>query len=197
MNKKIVFALLAILILGAGVGFYVYNLKDTPEVTFLEIKHAIDNKDIDSFNEYVDLDNVLNSIVDQYVNYQMNKNQGQLDIATGFMAMMKPAIVSTVKEQVEKGIKSGDINIPNTIEGVSGDVVGLLALAKGNGANYKGIKSSEVNDSQAVLTLQIQLDNTDVVNDLVVKMRKVDDHWQIYDIQKLGEILDTYLQSQQ
>ncbi|OHX65185.1 DUF2939 domain-containing protein [Flammeovirga pacifica] len=196
MNKKLAIALITIFIIILGGGMYMYSMKDTPEVTFLEIKNAIDNKNVEEFNKYVDTDAVLESIVDQYVAYQLDKNNGEMDISIGLLAMMKPAIISAVKEQVENGILSGDISLPNTVEGVSADVIGLLALANGNGANYKGIKTRDVSDTQASLTLQIQLDNTDVVNDLVIKLRKVENHWQIFDVQKLGKILDTYNASQ-
>ncbi|NLR91890.1 MULTISPECIES: hypothetical protein [Flammeovirga] len=196
-NKNLIIILSVIVGIAAVGGIFYFSMQGGPEMTFVKIKDAIDDKDLDSFKKYVDEDAIINSLVDQYITFAMAQNNGEVDIATGLIAFMKPSIVSIVKEQVENSIVTGNHNIPNTIEGISTEVMGLLAIIKGDGAVFKGLKEKVVDEHQASLTFQLQLEGSDRIDDLIVKLRKTDDGWQVYDVKNVSALLESYMKTLQ
>ncbi|AZQ62287.1 hypothetical protein EI427_08560 [Flammeovirga pectinis] len=193
MNKGLIIISSILITIAAIGGFFYLSKKNDPEMTFIKIKSSIDNKDLAAFNQLVDVDQVLNSVIDQYIDYSTKANNGELDISTGLIAFMRPSIISIIKEQIETSISQGQINIPKTVDGLSTEVLGLLTLAHGDGANFKGIKDQKIEGTQAELTLQVQLDGSDRVDDLIVKFRQKGDIWQIYDVKNLAALVDSYV----
>ncbi|MBD0404425.1 hypothetical protein [Flammeovirga sp. EKP202] len=196
MNKKTVQILLGVLVvLLIGGGAYFYFQSDTPEMTFIKIKRSIDNKDLQTFNECVDVDQVVNSVIDQYIAYMTTKNNGELDIATGLIAFMRPSIIEMVKQEIRNSIEQGKIEIPTEMS-ISAEVLGLMTIANGDGANFKGTKDRKISENQAEITFVLQLDGATETNDVHVKFRKTPTGWQIYDVLNLGPLADTYVKTQ-
>ncbi|KXX68918.1 hypothetical protein [Flammeovirga sp. SJP92] len=197
MSKKTVQILLgALVLLLIGGGAYYYLQNDSPEMTFIKIKRSIDNKDLETFNQCVDVDQVVNSVIDQYIQYMTTKNNGELDIATGLIAFMRPSIIEMVKQEIQNNIEQGKIEIPTEVS-ISSEVLGLMTLANGDGANFKGVKDRKVTENQAEITFIILLDGATETNEVPVKFRKTATGWQIYDILNLGPLADTYAKTQQ
>ncbi|WP_044200952.1 hypothetical protein [Flammeovirga sp. OC4] len=197
MNKKTVQILLGVLVvLLIGGGAYFYFQSDSPEMTFIKIKRSIDNKDLQTFNECVDVDQVVNSVIDQYLEYMTTKNNGELDIATGLIAFMRPSIIEMVKQEIRNSIEQGKIEIPTEMS-ISAEVLGLMAIANGDGANFKGTKDRKISENQAEITFVLQLDGATETNDVLVKFRKTPTGWQIYDVLNLGPLAETYVKTQQ
>ncbi|NME71799.1 hypothetical protein [Flammeovirga aprica] len=197
MNKKtvqILLGTLVVLLIGGGAYFYFQN--EAPEMTFIKLKRSIDNKDLETFNQCVDADQVINSVIDQYIAYMTTKNNGELDIATGLIAFMRPSIIEMVKQEVKNSIEQGKINIPTEMS-ISAEVLGLMTLANGDGANFKGTKDRKVSENQAEITFEVLLDGATETNDVLVKFRKTPNGWQIYDVLNLGPLVDTYVKTQQ
>ena len=110
MNSKIIAAIvIALVLIGGGVGGYVYYTH-TPTYTLSLIKDAIDNHNWEEFSRHVDVENMVSKAFDDFMTVDTSKNDEKnlgSDLAVGVMNMMKPALVAKIVDEAKQAVKVG------------------------------------------------------------------------------------------
>lgn len=114
MKKFLAIVCILVLLCAAG-GWYAYNnWKTGPAYSLMQAGLALKNNDKAAIEKYVDLDGVINNAVDIFVEEGIKQakkdsdNDMMIAMAGGFLAAMKPAIVSAMKEGVLQAIDNAN-----------------------------------------------------------------------------------------
>lgn len=151
MNKRIKMTIgagiAAVALAIAGGGYYYFHVHtDTPDNAIKTIHEAIDGRDIKTFNRLVDVDSVLDSGYDGFVEGVTSSDNAMTPDAReairNFTQMLRAPMIMTLKSAVESYIATGDLKAEE-----NGGVVEILEKTGLNDAHIRDVKNIEVNDA--------------------------------------------------
>lgn len=185
---------LMVLVIGAGIGYWYWTT--TPQYSIGQVKDAIKAHDLQKFENYVDLDVVSTRLVDDFLTEPMQRTAGQSSIGdliiTGLMAVFKPKMVMSVKQQLIDYVQSGAFtNVRDPDQ--SSSKVDLKKMDSRFGFQkhaFKGIRSVKTDGNLS--TLELRFYNATYDQDLIleVKMRKGEDnHWHVIELSNLPDFM--------
>lgn len=169
MRKKWIF-LLGLFII--GVIFLFFYIKSTPQYSLFKVYQSVKKHDYTTFSKFVDVDTLVDSLVDKSLEEskkQREENNSSSEweelgnsFADGLVTLMKPTLVSTIKSSFQKNIESGDFEFNYQSKDI-----------------FKFIKDMKIKkDGNLAVIVINDKDN----NPLNIKMRKIDNYWQIFDM---------------
>lgn len=191
-NQKKAALAIVVLILCA-VGFYFLYWVRTPAYSIHIIEKSIKRHDVVTFEKHVDMDCLYSKAFDDIIIVS-----GKLDadpilenpFAIGFLQMLKPTVVSTMKyETLEyvKGEKGDDAQNSQQTEDV---LRGMKDQTDVDNAVLKKISVERKEGNQAIVVLKLYNRKLKKNFDLKLKMTKLDDgKWQIKEITNLVEFI--------
>lgn len=198
-QKKIGLALLFAVI--CGLAFYFFYWIKTPIYSLGIIRDSVQKHDVTTFEKHVDLDTLYNKGFNDAM-IAMGKIEGN-DImsnpfAAGIIQMMKPAVVTALKEATLDAVK-GDTNTNQTEQSNNNNQqeANTKAFSK-NLESKSGMDDSTFSDASVIseengeAIVAITLHNNKVDQDfkLNVKMAKLDDGtWKVKEITNLVDFL--------
>ena len=111
-KKLLISGLLTALLIAGGLFYWYY--KQTPKYALLQVKEALADHDFALFEQYVDMEAVMTSLIDQVMEINKNtstaKNEweqlGQ-NIGTGLVNLLKPQLSTLYKQQIQKLVETG------------------------------------------------------------------------------------------
>jgi hypothetical protein len=120
MEKKKAIAIV-VLILGV-IGFVLYyRWVNSPRYALMKVKEAVEKHDLKLFREYVDVESLTWSLVDQTVKYAVEKEMSKevedeweklgRDLAVGLANLLKPVFYGLVKVGIENFIAGGKFEV--------------------------------------------------------------------------------------
>lgn len=188
-NKKLVVVGLIILLVAGAIGGYIYWLR-TPQYSLNQIKKAVEQHDLVTFEKHVDIDSLVTRFIDQAISKEMGDSNEDIDtLAAGFIEMLKPQIVEVAKNQiktyVEKGnfedVKEDDTETPfkNFYKDVNGE-----------GVQFRGIDEIKKSGKIAIIGLKLYSKKFEEELVLEVKMRKLDNYWQVVEFNNISDFVD-------
>ena len=104
--KKIIIAV--IVILAAAAGWYFFYWKNTPAYAAGEIQQAVQHKDLQLFEERVDLRKVYSSALDDSASMLANDGKPDHRFAAAIIKSLKPQLIDELIRQTELKFQSGD-----------------------------------------------------------------------------------------
>lgn len=161
----------------AAISGYMYWLQ-TPQYSLIQIQDALKNKDIYAFQQYVDIDGIINRGVDVYVVHGMKGEDsgfGQA-FAVGMVEMMKPNLIARAKSEVIGFVESKS-SVNNSMRQKYDE--GGVAI------DYDIRKQGNI----AFLIIDIKNLETNKSMTAEFKLRKVGDYWRVIEFSNLNDIL--------
>ncbi|MDD3607286.1 MAG: DUF2939 domain-containing protein [Candidatus Moranbacteria bacterium] len=114
MAKKIIIGLVAIAVILGGTFYY---FKGTPKYSLYQLKKAIASHDSSKFNQYVDVDRVVQNLMDTAVkefDEEMAEDDNPFgDFGKGIMQAMMPSLKEGLKNSINQGIEEISENKDN------------------------------------------------------------------------------------
>lgn len=113
MDKKKLYALIAVLVVVCGgMAWYFMYYTKTPTYSLNLIRESFQTHDVQTFRQHVDLDRALSRLVDDYMDVEMKDSPELKDnpfkgLAEGFVTMMKPTVVTSLKDRVIRLVENG------------------------------------------------------------------------------------------
>ncbi len=104
MVKKIIIVLVIIVVILGGVFYY---FKGTPSYSLYQLKKSIQNHDSTSFNQYVDVDRVVQNLMDSATKGFDEEMEGQDNLFGDFGEGIMQAMIPSLKEEIKNGINKG------------------------------------------------------------------------------------------
>ena len=151
MDKKIKtaagvgFAALAIAV--AGGGYYYFHVhSDTPEYAIEKIEQALDEHDTKAFHRVVDVDSVLYSGYNGFVD-SLTSNDGTMSVETrdaikNFVQMFRAPMVLTMRSALDSYVATGKFSEKN-----NDDILEILEGMGFNDAEIRDVKNIQLNDA--------------------------------------------------
>ncbi len=165
-----IFASACIVVLIGSLIFY-FNYINSPKYSLIRIKTAIEERDWNSFQKYVDIESSFNDLISSAT----SGNQTANSVAKLFTGKLS----EIVKSEVQKSIENGNLKDTNN-EVTKG-------LWKNTGDGFKGVRYEKVDGKVAIVGLEFYQPKLDTSFVLDVKMRKTDNGWQIFGLANFTE----------
>ncbi len=194
--KKIGVGILVAIII--AVSFYFFYWTKTPQYSLVQIQKAIQNHDIDTFEKHVDLDSLYSKVVDDVIVEGMKKEKGGLDqtLAAGFIQLLKPTLVSVLKDATVENIKGKktDGEKGNNSSKNSSDSIAIVSKLqdKSNVSNLSIKDTTVISQEANIANVKIKVHDKELNKDfdLKIKMSKLESgQWRLKEILNLREYL--------
>ncbi len=186
-KKNKVALALALIVAAAALGYLGHGYyKASPEYALARIRLAAAERDLDGFNEYVDVDSVISRGYDRVAD-SMDKKDGLLsEIVSGLARLTKPLAARSAKEAVEKWVTTG---------GAGHDAdktrVGGTDLKSLGDVSFRGIKKKGKRGEFRTVVIEVRDKTRDVDYEIELLMSGTEEgHLKVVEISNLPELLD-------
>ncbi|MBC3539457.1 DUF2939 domain-containing protein [Rufibacter sediminis] len=191
---KKVLLLLVVVALCAG-GYWFYNRAKTgPEASLVEIRSALETKDMTKLQKYVDFKRTSNSLVEQSQNMAVELLPQELQGAANLLRRGLKA-----KKQLTSAVRSQLIQSVETVSGQKvpevADVVKLLPVGKLINTKllpkleFEGVDHVNRQDSISLVGLKVRPVNSDESMIVELRMLQKEDYWQVVGVENFKEVL--------
>lgn len=180
MKKALAVILILIVLCAAGAWFAYNSWKESPAYSLSKAGLALQANDSMMIEKYIDIDSVLSDTVDVIVQESLNSYGGGESndmmnmMITGFASVMKPQIVSALKQNILEGIKKNSGN----------SSAGEMPKSK-----IKSLKTLKKDEDLASVEVILLLPESEEEVKLVLRMKKHSNYWRIEKIENLEENL--------
>ncbi len=199
MKKLIVGLVVAcFVILGAG-GVYYWQYTKSPKYSLLQAKNAFGQHDLATFEKYVDVEGITNSIIDQMLETATELEQPKDEweqlgetLGKGLVTLLKPQLSKLAKQQIAKLVETGKLEEEQQST-KSGEpdfsLSDIWNKAGGEKAGFQGIEyiKKEGKIAYAGLKFFHKEYNTDLILDL--KMRDKGGYWQVAELSNFADYM--------
>lgn len=198
MDKKFKMAagagIAALAVVVAGGGYYHFHVSsDTPEFAIKTIQESLDEHDTKSFYRAVNLESVLDSGYDGFVN-GLTVNENNLtpeskESVKSFMQMLRGPMILSLKSAIDSYIATGDLNVEK-----NGGVVELLEKTGLNDAEIRDVKDIQINDADKneafadLIIYQPELDEEFTLQFILTRGK--DNQWQVSRVQNFQDYVE-------
>ena len=177
----------------AGSGWYWFHTRtDTPDFAINSVETAIEQHDVEKFHRAVNVDSVLNSGYDGFVD-GMTKFDSAMTPETqeairNFTQTLRAPLLLSLKAAVDSYVKTGDLNTQENI-----GVADLIQRTGLNDIEVRGVKNIQRNDADEnetfadVIVFQPELEREFPIQ--IVLARQADDSWQVVRVQNFQEFV--------
>lgn len=199
MNKKIMAALVAVLLIAAGIGGYIYY-KRTPAYSLTLIQDAVKDHNWDKFSRHVDVQELSDSVFDDLIMVAMEEDKTMdsttKQMAAGFAQMFKPMVTKAVEETMKEYVEKGEVGKAKDEEKKSQEkpdeamAGSLVNQTHADEVIFTGVKSTTTDGDLATVVLGIRNEKLDKDFEIKVSMSQLDDGtWKVRKISNLKEFL--------
>ena len=198
MNKKIMATLVAVLLVAAGVGGYIYY-KRTPAYSLTIIQDAVKEHNWDKFSRHVDVNEVSESAFDDLIMAAMEEDKTMdsttKQMAVGFAQMFKPVVTKAVEEAMKEYVEKGEVGKAkeeqkNQEKPDEAMAVNLVNQTHADEVKFTGVKSTSTDGDLATVVLGIRNEKLGKDFELRISMSQLDDGtWKVRKISNLKEFL--------
>ncbi|ALI99034.1 DUF2939 domain-containing protein [Rufibacter tibetensis] len=191
--KKVLLLLLAVAVCAGG--YWFYNRATTgPEASLVEIRAALEAKDMEKLQKYVDFKHTSNSLVEQSQDMAVGLLPQELQGAANLLRTGLKA-----KKQLTSAVRSQLIQSVETVSGQKvpevADVVKLLPVGKLINTKllpkleFEGVDHIDRQDSISLVGLKVRPVNSEQSMVLELRMIQKEDYWQVVGVENFGEVL--------
>ena len=192
-------AALAVVLAGGGY-FYFHSDDGTPEHAIKTIERSIDKHDTKTFYRMVDVDSVLDSGYDGFVE-GLAASAGTMTPDTqatvkDFAQLLRGSLILSLKSAIDSYISTGDLNTEKNL-----GVVKLLDRTGLNDASIRDVKNVQINDAKRdeafadLIIFQPELDKEFPLH--LVLTRGEDNEWKVSRVQNFQEYVADIIEARQ
>lgn len=200
--KKWLFVIFLIIVLTGG-GVYTWEMISSPQYSLKKLDQAIDERDMKGFQKYVDLDQMVDSMIVQSWEFyiegeEVTENRWdriRQEITNSLLSVVKPNIKEIVKEEIINYIATGQWNnrSDQQDESVADFLVGFIkARIDLEQWDRQSINYTQINGdlAQVGLTYYDEVNHTHFL--VEIKMVNKGNHWQVIEIINMGQLLNIF-----
>jgi len=177
----------------AGGGYYYFHVSaDTPEYAIKAVSHSIEKHDLNEFHRVVNVDSVLNSgydgFVDGMTSFDSTMTPEAKESIRNLTQMLRAPLIISLKAAIDAYVSTGDLNTQEHI-GVA-EMVQRMGL---NDIEVRGVKNIQLNDANRneafadLVIFQKELDRDFPIQ--VLLTRGDDGRWQIVRVQNFKDFV--------
>ncbi|KUK85867.1 MAG: hypothetical protein XE03_1854 [candidate division TA06 bacterium 34_109] len=194
---------MVVLIVVALISVFVYwQIMISPQYSLKQIKKAIAEQEVVTFDKYVDLDEVVDSTIKQVWTYYSSSESStskwteiRNEIGNSILSVVKPNLKEVIKKEVYNYINSGpekDLNSQNESSSPSLLVRMIKERADPEQWEYQTINYVEKRGDIAFLGLTYY-DRSKKTNFIIeLKMRNMKGYWQLLEITNVAQLLNIF-----
>ena len=189
MKKKLIIASVVLLASG-GTAFWLYT--KSPSYSIAQLHRAYEQHDIALFEKHVDSETAISSLIDQIAAIEHEilgiKIKGEL------IAIFKPMMIKEIRHKIHTVIETGKFDKTGFLSQFSevGEKIGLFEIwdesVQPENA-FDGISFVEKDGKIALMGLDFYHEKYDTSLTLIVKMRNIGDHWQLFDTENMYDYM--------
>ena len=194
LSHKKVFAAPIILVL-LGLAYYFFYFIKTPSYAVNQIRLAVEQRDTVKFQQYVDLDSVLDKAFEDLLTAESKiYNDGVLDnpFALSVLHMLKPTVVKLMKEEALEHIAPSDKKSEKNVADPVSDAMrrNLERRSHLDKLTYKSLQLHQEAKDKA--TVNVIMNNDEINKEFAVNLNMVKNdagQWQVKEISNLSAII--------
>jgi hypothetical protein len=186
---------IVLLIVMSGIIFYRYTT--TPKYSLLQIRKAFDQHDFTSFEKYVDIESITNSLIDQFLEnyFDENSTKDKEEIISGYLSkglieVIKPKLNTIIKHQIVDIIETGTFEDQKKKEN-SKDIKTSFSdsLSKPDNVKniFQGIEYEKKEGKICYVGIKFFNEKSKSTSILDLKMRDKGGYWQVVEILDVSE----------
>lgn len=190
--------LLVLIIIGGSLAYFNFYVK-TPEYTLKAIQESIQNHDIDEFNKYVDIDNVVagvtNNILDSIIASQENLPEEAKVAMNSLATMFKAPLIASLQEGLNNYVKTGSWQSGNTTADSQGAMINsdmIIEQAGLSDLNFEGIDYINKNEENRTAEAGIKVTQSEINQPFIFKVsleEQADGYWKVVSIDNFDEFI--------
>lgn len=190
--------LLVLIIIGGSLAYFNFYVK-TPEYTLKAIQESIQNHDIDEFNKYVDIDNVVagvtNNILDSIIVSQENLPEEAKVAMNSLATMFKAPLIASLQEGLNNYVKTGSWQSGNTTADSQGAMINsdmIIEQAGLSDLNFEGIDYINKNEENRTAEAGIKVTQSEINQPFIFKVsleEQADGYWKVVSIDNFDEFI--------
>lgn len=194
LNNKKVFAAPIIIVL-LGLAYYFLYFIKTPGYAVNQIREAITQKDAIKFQQYVDLDSVLDKAFDDLIVAESKINNDSIatnPFALGVLNMLKPTVVKLAKQEALDKIAPPEGGAERKVQDPISDAMrrNIERKARLDKLTFKSLKLDQ--ESKEKATVNVIFQNDDLQKDFAMQLsmhRDKDEQWRVKEISNLAAMV--------
>ncbi|MBA4741668.1 MAG: DUF2939 domain-containing protein [Azoarcus sp.] len=197
--------LIAVAALVAAGGVFGYqHYTTTPTYSLVQIKHAIDRRDVARFEYHVDVDSIVSRAVDEAMAHELTGANGTgpdageefgRALGYGLVEMLKPTLVAAAKQELRKSIESGEMQFA----GMNGETASLAEMHLAAALQNLGMRD-DANDGFSIerrgkiATLHLYARNEKLAQPVTLEfaMRDMGSYWRVVEFANLREVIEEF-----
>ncbi len=196
MKSKKTILLIIILLFFSIISFYTYRFISSPKYSIYKIQQSIKEKNKELFLQYVDLDSIINSFIDQIIEEekkQLTANPSLENLKIQLKLRLIEKFRITIKEYLSNLVLSYfDLNLNIPILGEEVKSIFLLPLRLSFEVFKPDIQFSigdtvYLNSDSAIVYVIFTPRGAPPIN-LQLKFKRLDSYWKLVEIQNLYEM---------
>lgn len=197
-KERMLLLLLPVILLGFGLWKYFYAA--TPEHAIENVCTAIQEKDVETFNKYVNLDLVTSRAYEDLTNdmfaYDKNLDPNTKVMFETFYKKIKPQVVSGTNEILKNYVATGELSVPKGNDILKGRQLGidfpyLMERAQLNNTKFVSLGEVQRNNRSADAIINVKDTYTDTSYSLhVILEQNADDVWQVVYVSNYRDYLN-------
>lgn len=190
--------LLVLIIIGGSLAYFNFYVK-TPEYTLNAIQKSVQNHDIDEFNKYVDIDNVVagvtNNMLDGIIASQANLPEEAKIAMNSLATMFKAPLTASLQEGLNTYVKTSSWQSGNTTEDSQGAIIDSDMILEQTGLidlSFEGIDYININEQNGTAQAGIKAVQSEINQSFVFKVtleQQPDGYWKVISIDNFAEFI--------
>jgi hypothetical protein len=174
-KTSLIVAALVLIAMLVGAGLWWLDYTRSPAYSLGQLAQAVQDRDWNGFQKYVDIEAVVGQVVDAAVSGSVKGDTlGLGSLVTGLANTAKPALVQQAKETLRQSIEASAA----TAGAAAGSLAGFFIANQVKSVTYVG--------DEALVTVAVPYSGK--VFDVRLKMKRVDDHWRVTGIENVLDL---------
>ena len=198
MKKFLTFAIVLIVAIFTG-GIIYWQYTRTPKYSLWQAKKSIEQRDLASFEKYVDVEGITNSLIDQILEISTEETKPQDEweqlgeaIGKGLITILKPQLTKIVKQQLVDYVETGKFEEEKKGRESEEPQISLSELwnkAGGRKSVFRGISYVKKEGEIAYVGLAFFQEKYDTSLIMDLKMRNRGGYWQVAELSNFSEFI--------
>ena len=198
-NKKLIALVVAVVLIACGVGGYMYY-KRTPAYSLQLIQDSVKEHNWEKFSRHVDTKSLADSAFDDIIEISLAEDQ-TMDaqtkaLAANFAKLLKPTLTSLIESSVKEYVETGEFkDLDDKKDGSKkskrkkeNPAENLLKETNAEKLKFTGIKSTEKDDTGAVVAMGLHDESLNADYELKIRMIQLEDGtWKMNKIENLKD----------
>lgn len=198
-NKKLIALAVAVVLIICSIGGYMYY-KRTPAYSLQLIQDSVKEHNWEQFNRHVDTKSLADSAFDDIIEISLAEDT-TMDaqtkaLASNFAKLLKPTLTSLIESSVKEYVETGEFkdfddnkdNDKKNKHAKTNPAENILKETKAEKLKFTGIKSTDKDDSGAIVAMGLHDESLNADYELKIRMIQLEDGtWKMNKIENLKD----------